>query len=281
MNNKELYWYRKWEEAAGKSTFTNIYPKVEICWDNSAATYDLGMGKSMDRVEIVMEELEKLGFYKGSLKNILDIGSGTGTYTIPLAGLAESVTALDCSEKMNACLKKKMHAMNIKNVRTLTADFLQYEFNNSFDLVLGSMNPALYNPFAFEKMLGLANKLLVYVGVIQSLLSSSSDKRTLEEMLFHVKLTHGKSNDIKFPYELLKAKGFKPYIREVDCKWDYKERMEQAFSELKEMYKQLNPCEENWEELLKSYIEQISEDNYIVRKGNYRLGVLFCVLEKT
>ena len=69
-------------------------------------------------------------------------------------------------------------------------------------------------------MVCLTNKILIYVGIILEP-PQHSDRKTLEEILFDVKLTHGGSNDVKYPYEILKAKGYHPYIREVSCIWEY------------------------------------------------------------
>ena len=102
----------------------------------------------------------------------------------------------------------------------------------------------------------------------------------MEELLFHINLTHGNSNDIRFPYEVLKAKGFDSYIREVDCIWEYSEECGRVIAELTKMYEQLKPCEANWKEILKRYVEEHSEGGLFIRKGKYKLGVLMCDLAK-
>lgn len=274
MGNEE-YWYQEWLKASEKSTFSQVFPKASDCWDNSAYTYDLGMGNSLERVDAVLEELGKLGYSKENLVSALDIGSGTGSYTIPLAGMVGNITAIDCSENMNACLRVKTKSAGIKNVSIITADFMEYCFLNTYDLVIGSMNPGLYHPRAFEKMVCLTNKILVYVGIIPET-RPCSDKKTLEELLFDVKLTHGGSNDVKYPYEILKAKGYHPYIREVSCKWKYYEEKDTALNRMQKLYEKLSPCHEDWKMCLQRYIDEISSGAHITRKGDYKLGILIC-----
>ena len=56
----EKYWYQEWKNAAERSTFSEIYPQADLCWDHAASTYDLGMGNSLERVDVVLEELKKM-----------------------------------------------------------------------------------------------------------------------------------------------------------------------------------------------------------------------------
>lgn len=53
--------------------------------------------------------------------SILDVGCGTGTLAIPLAGLVRSVTAMDFSEVMLEHLKSDCTRLDIQNVRAIHA----------------------------------------------------------------------------------------------------------------------------------------------------------------
>ena len=50
---------------------------------------------------------------------ILDIGSGPGTLTIPLAGLVREVTAVEPSEYMRKCLHENIHEKGITNLTVI------------------------------------------------------------------------------------------------------------------------------------------------------------------
>lgn len=275
----EKYWYREWKHAADQSTFSVIYPQAEICWDHAASTYDMGMGNSLQRVEAVIEELKTQGYDRGRIQSVLDVGSGTGIYTLPFARMFPNVTAIDCSSQMNECLSRKSEQAGLNHISVLTADFTEHMFYDTYDLVFSSMNPGTYNPDAFEKMLSLTEKLLIYVGIIPKSVSSV-EQSTLEEILFGIKLTHGGANNIKYPYELLRAKGFQPYIREVSCIWEYTIDEALAFQRKKELIEKL-PCHhKNWERELKDYIQQKAVNGQITEKGDCQLGILFCDVER-
>lgn len=70
------------------------------------------------------------------VKNILDIGGGTGAFSIPLARKGYSVTHFDISEKM--INKAKENAKGINNIRFIKSDAkdLSVFSDNEFDLVL-------------------------------------------------------------------------------------------------------------------------------------------------
>lgn len=269
--------WKKWQNAASNSTFSTIYPNAEICWNSSADTYDLGMGNSMDRVTVVMNELKRLGYDDGMLQSALDIGSGTGNYTLPLAELVGHVTALDCAEKMNDRLRSKLKQRQIENVSVITADFMEYSFGQQYDLVLGSMNPGLYNPDAFIRMLHLTRKILIYVGIVPTRqVASQNNKKTVEELLVGIRSTHGGSNDIAYPYQLLAAMGYHPYIREVECSWSYEEEIEKVLQRMRQQYSAWKSICADWEDCLVRYTEEHTINGKIVNEGTFRLGILFC-----
>ncbi|PKL59658.1 MAG: class I SAM-dependent methyltransferase, partial [Methanomicrobiales archaeon HGW-Methanomicrobiales-4] len=50
---------------------------------------------------------------------VLDVGAGPGTLALPLAGMVRSVTAVEPSECMRACLNETIHELDIKNITVL------------------------------------------------------------------------------------------------------------------------------------------------------------------
>jgi len=67
--------------------------------------------------------------------NILDLGSGTGEYSLLMAKNPDNqVVALDGSEKLSVDLQKKVDQLKIKNLKVIHSDAHQLPFeDNSFD----------------------------------------------------------------------------------------------------------------------------------------------------
>ncbi|WP_257404279.1 class I SAM-dependent methyltransferase [Campylobacter lari] len=124
--------------------------------------------KSYARYNPNLNEIQKATFAKlGSLqdKSVVDIGCGSGVWTLHLAQKAKSVLGVDSSSAMLEILQEdaKIHA--ISNVKTLNLDFENFYKNNNtkFDLAFLSMSPALQNEKDYEAFLSLASKK-VYLG---------------------------------------------------------------------------------------------------------------------
>ncbi|EAL2830296.1 class I SAM-dependent methyltransferase [Campylobacter lari] len=124
--------------------------------------------KSYARYSSNLNEIQKVTFAKlGSLqgKIMVDIGCGSGVWTLHLAQKAKSVLGVDSSSVMLEILQEDAKTHAISNVRTLNLDFENFYKNNNtnFDLAFLSMSPALQNEKDYKAFLSLASKK-VYLG---------------------------------------------------------------------------------------------------------------------
>ncbi|EAI4449463.1 class I SAM-dependent methyltransferase [Campylobacter lari] len=124
--------------------------------------------KSYARYSSNLNEIQKVTFAKlGSLqgKIMVDIGCGSGVWTLHLAQKAKSVLGVDSSSVMLEILQEDAKTHAISNVKTLNLDFENFYKNNNtnFDLAFLSMSPALQNEKDYKAFLSLASKK-VYLG---------------------------------------------------------------------------------------------------------------------
>ncbi|EGK8090400.1 class I SAM-dependent methyltransferase [Campylobacter lari] len=124
--------------------------------------------KSYARYNPNLNEIQKATFAKlGSLqdKSVVDIGCGSGVWTLHLAQKAKSVLGVDSSSVMLEILQEDAKTHAISNVKTLNLDFENFYKNNNtkFDLAFLSMSPALQNEKDYKAFLSLASKK-VYLG---------------------------------------------------------------------------------------------------------------------
>lgn len=124
--------------------------------------------KNYARYSSNLNEIQKVTFAKlGSLqgKIVVDIGCGSGVWTLHLAQKAKSVLGVDSSSAMLEILQEDAKTHAISNVRTLNLDFENFYKNNNtnFDLAFLSMSPALQNEKDYKAFLSLASKK-VYLG---------------------------------------------------------------------------------------------------------------------
>ncbi|EAI5629521.1 class I SAM-dependent methyltransferase [Campylobacter lari] len=124
--------------------------------------------KSYARYNPNLNEIQKATFVKlGSLqgKSVVDIGCGSGVWTLHLAQKAKSVLGVDSSSAMLEILQEDAKTHAISNIKTLNLDFENFYKNNNikFDLAFLSMSPALQNEKDYKAFLNLASKK-VYLG---------------------------------------------------------------------------------------------------------------------
>lgn len=109
-------------------------------FDKSAATYDLWCSTDIGSL---VDELEKNIIYKlaNPQKNekALDLGCGTGIYTIWLSKMGLEVTGVDISTEMLSKAKEKVRLENLKT-HFILADIHELPFDdNTFDLVVSNV----------------------------------------------------------------------------------------------------------------------------------------------
>ncbi|EAK0964612.1 class I SAM-dependent methyltransferase [Campylobacter upsaliensis] len=127
-------------------------------WDKKAKTYARFSPTLNEIQKQSFEEFQKLGLdFKD--KSVIDIGCGTGVWTLHLAFLAKEILALDNSKAMLEILQEdasKLGLSNIKSVNLSFEDFMKENANLRFDIAFLSMSPALQNDY--KHFLNLAQK---------------------------------------------------------------------------------------------------------------------------
>ncbi|TKX33701.1 class I SAM-dependent methyltransferase [Campylobacter taeniopygiae] len=132
-------------------------------WDKKAKNY-VRYGKLNDIQKQTFEKINELNIDFIN-KNIVDIGCGTGVWTLHLAQKAKSVLGVDNSKAMLEILQEDALKNNTNNVKTLHLDFESFykENQEKFDIAFLSMSPALQNENDFKAFLNLASQR-IYLG---------------------------------------------------------------------------------------------------------------------
>jgi SAM-dependent methyltransferase len=132
-------------------------------WDEKAKNYARYSTRANSFEANVMETLKKLNIdFKD--KKILDVGCGTGVYTLKIAQLAKSVVGIDFSEKMLEVLKEDAKKLNITNITTHHSTWDDFNLNNQiYDISICTMSPAVKTQEQLEKFHKSA-KIKIYLG---------------------------------------------------------------------------------------------------------------------
>lgn len=155
-------------------------------WDKKAQTFPR---YSEELNSVQKGAFEALGHFgvDFSQKTLIDIGCGTGVWTLHLAKVAKSIVALDSSQAMLEVLKEDAKRLNLSNISYINSTFdafyqnlrakgdeksddkarnfgtLSDKKNDKFDIAFVSMSPALNKNADYEAFSQLA-PLRVFVG---------------------------------------------------------------------------------------------------------------------
>ena len=180
----------------GESIGKERYCKV---WDDAADEYDdAGVGHLKD---LILERLSEKVSIDGST-DILDVGSGPGTYGVIFSQHCRSVVCLDSSQRM----LDRIIGIGIGNIRCMRADWDTFETDDRFDLVFSSLCPALNDPQSLLKMESFSKGYCAYVSSMND--DSGSIRTAIWNALGKDYTLNG--YDTRFPYEYLREIGRDP-----------------------------------------------------------------------
>ena len=130
-------------------------------WDKKAKSYSKFDGNLTEFQIRFFKILKDFGVnFKD--KTLVDIGCGTGIYSLYLAGICKMVLGVDSSTKMLEELNLKKAEFKINNLQTINSDFKNFQTADKFDIAFLTMSPALQSEDDFKKFMNLGN-LRIYL----------------------------------------------------------------------------------------------------------------------
>jgi SAM-dependent methyltransferase len=205
--------------------------KFSTFWEHKALSYPLPFEEKTFADSCRVISLVKSRGVELDEASILDIGCGTGIFTLPLAREAAMVTGLDDSETMISRMKNVMASEDIRNVTPITASWKDIDiparrFEKAFDIVWVSMSPAIQTARDFERMERCARKWCVYIGW------GRKRKNALMEEIFSLHGTrYGPPPGAATVYDTLTHAGKSPSLDYFETSWEWTGCVEDALEE--------------------------------------------------
>ncbi|MFZ5898302.1 MAG: class I SAM-dependent methyltransferase [Bacillota bacterium] len=207
------FWASAWREARSASSLGRGYANRngwKDFWNLVAPRYARRNRETQHIVDEVVRLLAGNGVV-GRQSEVLDIGCGPGTYTLPLAGLAARVVGLDTADKMLDVLKQEAaHYGVAASVDVVAADWDDYPAQPAYDVVFAAQTPAIRDYDSLMKMNLVARRYCCLVSSAGSY--KSSLRNVLWEAVTGSPLT-GRAFDIQFPFNILYQEGYLPNLR--------------------------------------------------------------------
>ncbi|QIR76971.1 class I SAM-dependent methyltransferase [Sulfurospirillum diekertiae] len=248
------------------NSFSKQYPQQDDASINKDAHY-------------IIEWIESHGI---SFENysLLDIGCGTGAFSIPLAQKKAHITALDISYDMLKIVHDKSVECDVGAFITLQHDsWSTFSRAQTFDIVLASMTPAISSTYDIDCMLQATKSLGIFVGW------KRYENNTLLDLLLlaHNAPEHysNRSVEVKEFLHTLEKASIAYNVHYFPTTWKraytYEEAKNYAYKQL--LNRQIFPQEEKIDAIL----HDIMVDNRIVSENKSIKGVVLfskCALLK-
>lgn len=170
----------------------------------------------VNNIHNLLETTRKRNLY------LLDVGSGTGRFTISFANALSiknlTIFAIDHSPSMVEILKEKIRSQGIQNVITLTEDFNSFKSDVKFDLVF--LSEIIHLMWDIDDLLYKVRSILQPNGIVALRAPSHSQLRQHEWYDFFpgtLEIDLRRHRDIDYLYSTLdRCKFRKIEIKEVD-----------------------------------------------------------------
>lgn len=273
MENLE-YWKKEWGKVGKEYILNkNTEDKNIKVWDESSKNYDETVCNN--RVKDVIKNL-KLKGYINENSEVLDIGCGTGSYSIELSKICKKVYALDYSDCMLNVLKEKIKSNNIDNIEIIKANWNDINLNKEnmykkFDLVISSLNPGCYNPDSLLKINEASNKSCCYIGTDGK--SKDDVLEKADKFILGKRLDFCGVSDIIYPFNILYFSGYRPSIFYTGTTWKYKMSYEGSVNKLKNRYKEYLDKHETIDKI-KEFVNREIKDGTFYHESKVTLGVI-------
>lgn len=137
-------------------------------WDEKAPDYPIpGEDESQERNNTILDIIAAKGISFEKLK-VLDIGCGTGGFSIPLAERGACITALDFSHGMLSKLAQEAKRRNLHHMQYLHCSWKDIDpgavgLERGFDMVLSAFSQAVETEDELRKMERCSRKWCAYI----------------------------------------------------------------------------------------------------------------------
>ena len=201
---------RAWEKAGQYGTKEEriAHNARWILFYSYVAQPQLSSAASADpHAKEVAQVLKKAGILSAG-KTILDVGAGTGRFSLAFGELGAKVTALDMDSASLTVMQSRAKANAIEQIETERGMWELYIPKGKFDVVFSSMCPAICDYEELKRMEGMAKEACALIAVTRG--SYDKHRRTLmTELDVHPK---GMTTEALWYYNTLYLMGRQPNV---------------------------------------------------------------------
>jgi SAM-dependent methyltransferase len=239
-----------------------FYNQVSDIWlDMQGSPWNLG--------DSVAELLLSKRFIAES-SSVLDVGSGPGTLSIPLAGKGCEVTALDQSEGMLKCLKTEAQHRNF-SIRTYHGSWIEYPTKRKYDLTAAAFFPPACEPQGLLRMESWSKRycsLVLHAGKDAFAIRNGLWREIMETPL------PLRKNRIPRLMKHLLAAGRKPNLEQLSWKENLKIPLEKAIRFYSSYFAIFGRNDDVTKKAIRTFLESLTSNGKVEKAGCVSIAVI-------
>ncbi|QSZ26789.1 methyltransferase domain-containing protein [Aceticella autotrophica] len=274
------FWIDAWNAVHRNSLSARRRPDLNPveCWNRLAGQVErwTDQANAGGRVARVLAWLERQGVLHSQLE-VLDIGAGAGTFTIPLARRVKKVVALEPAPAVLTTLQKKVEAEGLTNVQFLNREWEKVDpvaegLAGRFDLVFASLTPGVKDVETLVKMMTCSHKWCFLCD-----LAGQRWYPTWEELWRDIFGEEPPLSpyDISYPFNYLYTSGYFPSVQLWADEWDKEDfSVDEAIVDLENRFQFYVELTSEIKDKIANYIKQHATNGVFQLKDRVRLGMI-------
>ena len=228
-------------------------------WDSMAERYHNDIPLSDWDSDPFLQQLEKEVPLTKKM-SVLDIGCGTGAYSVAIARRVKEVIGIDLSPKMLSRAHDLAEKRGTRNVTFNCADFNDIEIENRFDLVFAHMTPAVADAATFEKMLSCAAD---YCYMVKPVHRTDPVLDQLKKIVVDHPRPESFDKGMLYAFLMLWQKGKLPTLNYHPAVWDMKKSVDEVSIWYLNRLKTYHTVDEAAEKKVIEYLNAIAKDGIV------------------
>ena len=263
---------KNWEEAGRFGSVEERLARTErwmpfyAYMAEKQAGRPFGPGHAADHFVSVLRDA---GYLEPSF-SVLDIGAGAGGYSLVLAPLCSSLTALDpCRENLDL-LRSRADQLGLGNVSCVNSPWELYSTDETFDLVITAMCPAVCSRQELLKMESLSKGRCAVVTVMPGSVDPHR-RRMMQELGIR---PSGMVSEAKHYYNVLYHMGRCPEVFCHSMSGTSVMTRERLLDHYTHYFKIFGVGEERSEAFLNEYFDRFSENGELKEQSRMEMALI-------